>query len=76
MTRIDHSGHGHDATPAARKLCRASIIRVGTAVVVDLSDAPGPIAGTVEALEGSRYYVRLDRSRLGVFVHTTRIRKA
>lgn len=75
MTRIDHTGHEHPLTPAARKACRDSVIRVGTSVLVHLDDADGDFAGTVEAIEGTRYYVRL-ASRLGVFVHATRTRKA
>lgn len=72
----DHTGHGHPLTPAARKACRDSVIRVGTAVLVHLDDAEGEFDGTVLAIEGSRFYVRLTRSHLGVFVHTSRTRKA
>jgi hypothetical protein len=75
MTRIDHTSHTHPATPAARAICRKATIRIGDAVMVHLDDAPDDFAGTVEAIDGNRFYVRL-ASRLGVFVHTTRTRKA
>lgn len=75
MTRIDHSGHGHAATAAARKICRDSIIRVGTRVLVHLDDADRDFAGTVLEIEDHRFYVQLD-SKLCVFAHRLRTRKA
>lgn len=79
MTRIDHTGHGHPLTRAARKACRDSVIRVGTRVMVHLDDADRDFAGTVLEIEpfGTtiRYYVQLD-NRLCVFSPTLRTRKA
>lgn len=76
--RIDHSGHNHPATPAARKACRAGV------VMVKLSDAE-PCSARIldtEVIENSEflvqyghpatytvYTVKLDRSGLVVRVN-------
>jgi hypothetical protein len=81
MTRIDHTGHGHDATPKARKACRAALapIKVGDAVLITLDDAPSDTPGTVIGIDLNSYFrygVRSNRSGMVFWVLDSKIRKA
>lgn len=75
MTHIDHSSHDHPATPAARKACRSSMIRVGDSVMVWLDDATAEKQAVVVEAHGTRYDVRL-ASGMYSTVYPSKIRKA